>query len=662
MKLRDYIFEVAPKALLYELARRRLITPPNPLTITYSVTAACRSLCKTCNIGRMYLENPELTKQDLSLEEIEKTFKSLGHVYFFNVSGGEPFMRMDLAEIARLAFIYLKPRLISIPTNSLAPRAIERTTLKILEYMEELLPPEVPLSVKPSIDGVGEMHDYVRGIKGNFVKLEETLNRLLAIQAKNPRLLVDLGTVISNFNLHHLRELEDWVHQRGIGAYRHEIAEQRMEFHNIGDPITPSPDVYEKLTLEFADKITQNIKKKAFLTRMTEAVRVTYYHVAVQILRQRRQVTPCYGGLANIHLDYNGEMWPCCILGGEQTMGNVRDWDYDVPRLLNSEQAKAVKKYIADKNCACPLASQWLNNVLLTPRHMLRVLYTLFVRFPFSPKPLEREQLSHAVSPEKITANVTGTSPRSTIVQQKAGVITTPEDVELPTFGEADGQHVSAEENVGAFHKVQHVRELSPSTYVLRIDRHDITFVPGQYMMLGKKGVSAAREYTIYSSIQDNFLEFLITEVGGGAVSPALRTCQSGDLLQIEEPMGYFRLEEKTRATTKYCFIATGSGIAPFHSFVQSYPGLDYTILHGVRHVSDCYEKESYGAERYVSCVSREEGGAFHGRVTGYLNEHACDPGALYYLCGNCNMLFETYDILVRQGVPREHIFTEVFY
>jgi MoaA/NifB/PqqE/SkfB family radical SAM enzyme len=92
-------------------------------------------LCKTCSIGRVYLENPEIAKQDLSIEEVEKAFKSPGPIYFFNVSGGEPFMRMDLAEIIRLAAIYLKPRLIHIPTNALAPRAIEKITLRILEYM-----------------------------------------------------------------------------------------------------------------------------------------------------------------------------------------------------------------------------------------------------------------------------------------------------------------------------------------------------------------------------------------------------------------------------------------------------------------------------------------------------------------------------------------------
>ena len=264
MKLKDYLFEIAPKALLYGFARRGLIKAPNPIVLTYSVTAACRSLCKTCKIGRVYLDNPELAKLDLSLEEVEKVFKTLGPLYYFNVSGGEPFMRMDLAEIIQLACIYLKPRLLHIPTNALSPKSIERLTYKILNYMDKHLPPSVPISIKPSIDGVGEMHDYVRGIKGNFAKLEETIDRLLAIRSKNPRLHVDLGTVISNLNIHHLNDIEDWVHNRGIESYRHEIAEQRVEFHNIGDPITPPPDVYERLTLKFADKIVRNIQKKAF--------------------------------------------------------------------------------------------------------------------------------------------------------------------------------------------------------------------------------------------------------------------------------------------------------------------------------------------------------------------------------------------------------------
>ena len=352
------------------------------------------------------------------------------------------------------------------------------------------------------------MHDYVRGVQGNFAKLEETIDRLLAIKSKRPRLHVDLGTVISNFNLHHLDDIEDWVHARGVESYRHEIAEQRMEVHSLGDLITPPPDVYENLTRKFADKIIRNIKNKAFFTRTPEAIRVAYYHVAIEILKQRRQVTPCYGGLSNIHLNYNGDIWPCCVLGAEKNPGNVRQWDYDVPKLLSSDGAKRSKKYIADKNCACPLANQWLTNVLLTPQHMLRTLYTFFVRFPLSNK-TESEKRIRKIDRKAIRVNITGTSPRKAIVLKGAGTIPAPEDAELPEFKKGDELkssmrliNVASPSEKVPVYRVQNIRELSPTTYVMRVDRNSVDFIPGQYFVINKKGRFEAREYTIYSSLE----------------------------------------------------------------------------------------------------------------------------------------------------------------
>ena len=378
MRLIDYLTKIAPKLPYYAAVRRGWVRPVNPLTLTFSVTAACQSRCKTCHIGTRYLADPKIAAQNLSLDEIERVFRSIGPIYFFNVSGGEPFMRSDLAEIIRLACIYLKPHLIHIPTNAALPGRIETITRKILSIMDRYAPPATPITIKPSIDGIGAAHDRIRGLKGNFKLLEQTIDLLLEIGRKNPRLHVDLGTVISNYNIAYLDEIEDWVHARGIESYRHEIAEQRVEFHNLGEPITPPVDIYEALVNRFKKKILCNLDGKASLTRITEAVRLVYYDVAVQILKQGRQITPCYAGISNIHINYDGEIWPCCVLGGKQTMGNVRHWNYDVKRLLCFTQAIEVRKYIADGNCACPLANQWLNNILLTPRHMIKVVYQLF--------------------------------------------------------------------------------------------------------------------------------------------------------------------------------------------------------------------------------------------------------------------------------------------
>ena len=69
-----------------------------------------------------------------------------------------------------------------------------------------------------------------------------------------------------------LDEIEDWVHAQGIESYRHEIAEQRAEFDNLGSPITPSADVYAELIERFKSKILENVRGKASVTVATRVM------------------------------------------------------------------------------------------------------------------------------------------------------------------------------------------------------------------------------------------------------------------------------------------------------------------------------------------------------------------------------------------------------
>ena len=109
-------------------------------------------------------------------------------------------------------------------------------------------------------------------------------------------------------------------------------------------------------------------------------------------------------------------------------------------------------------------------------------------------------------------------------------------------------------------------------------------------------------------------------------------------------------------------FIASGTGIAPFHSFVNSYPDLDYQLLHGVRYAEEAYDSDIYGRERYTLCTSRDEKGDYQGRITEYLENHPVDKDADYYLCGNSNMIHDVYDILREQGVETGRIHAEVYF
>lgn len=212
----------------------------------------------------------------------------------------------------------------------------------------------------------------------------------------------------------------------------------------------------------------------------------------------------------------------------------------------------------------------------------------------------------------------------------------------------------------GAY-KVLGVRFLTESTYVLKIERLGFEFIPGQCVNIGLSSSAVNREYSTYSGIKNDYLEFLIKEIEDGVISPALRRLKNGDKVSIDGAYGLFIIP-KPEARQRYLFIGSGTGIAPFHSFVKSYPNLDYTILHGIRTADEQYDKKDYDPKRYVACVSREKGGDFQGRVTDYLKKHPVDPKTVCYLCGNSDMINEVYDILREQGVGGTNIITEVFF
>ena len=213
-------------------------------------------------------------------------------------------------------------------------------------------------------------------------------------------------------------------------------------------------------------------------------------------------------------------------------------------------------------------------------------------------------------------------------------------------------------------HRVLGRRDLSPSTFVLRFSREDLSFVPGQWINVGPPNKREQREYSIYSTPGDDFLEVLVKEIPDGLVSPALRRCRPDDRVEIEGPHGAFTLVEGTREAPRFLFCATGTGVSPFHCFARAIPGLDYRLLHGVRSLQDYSETEAFAPDRYVPCVSRGAAGtgARSGRLTATLEKEPIDPGTFCYLCGNSDMIYEVYGILKHQGVSREHIFAEVYF
>jgi ferredoxin--NADP+ reductase/benzoate/toluate 1,2-dioxygenase reductase subunit len=208
--------------------------------------------------------------------------------------------------------------------------------------------------------------------------------------------------------------------------------------------------------------------------------------------------------------------------------------------------------------------------------------------------------------------------------------------------------------------KVLDVRRLTESTAVIRFERKDLQFEPGQYIRVGVEGDPEIRDYTVYSGNAADHLEVLVRRVEDGLVSRQLVDLEPGDQVAVGGPYGHFRLTEQV-CSGSLLFVATGTGISPFHCFFESYPELDFRLVHGTSYRNENYDAVLYG-DRYFHCVSREQGGSYRGRVTDYLSTQYIGPDTNAFLCGNCDMIYEAFDLLQEKGLPTANIHTEVYF
>ena len=82
-----------------------------PRMLTYTVTFTCNARCMMCDSWR------KDSAGDLGLEEIERIFDQLPQMDIVRLTGGEPFVRRDLTEIAAAVTEKLTPALLHVTTN-----------------------------------------------------------------------------------------------------------------------------------------------------------------------------------------------------------------------------------------------------------------------------------------------------------------------------------------------------------------------------------------------------------------------------------------------------------------------------------------------------------------------------------------------------------------
>ncbi|MDO9577941.1 MAG: radical SAM protein [Candidatus Cloacimonadales bacterium] len=358
------MFELLPKILLYKMYRQFGFPRIMPMSFTVSALYRCNSRCKTCNIWKKQC-------QELSISEYKKIFKKIGKApYWITISGGEPFLRRDLVDLCKTIYHYSKPAIINIPTNGILTSSIVNNVKAIAEYCKKS-----QIIINLSIDGIDKQHDDIRQIPGNYKKVIHTFESLKKL--KIPNLSVGIHTVISKFNVQDFTSIANSLMELKPDSYITEIAEERHELDTMFSGITPDVLSYRSVI----DFLIHRIKNGNFkgMNKITQAFRIEYYNLVKKILRDKKQIIPCYSGIASAQISPDGDIWSCCIKA--KSLGNLHDHDYSFKRIWFSRKANKERRSIKNKECYCPLANASYTNMLMDIPTLIRVFYRSFIKW-----------------------------------------------------------------------------------------------------------------------------------------------------------------------------------------------------------------------------------------------------------------------------------------
>jgi MoaA/NifB/PqqE/SkfB family radical SAM enzyme len=337
---------------------------PDLFQFIYHVTYACNAHCPYC-IHHSYLN--EKTKDELSPEELDGIAAGLPKFPWLLLTGGEPFIRRDLAEVVRTFHRRCDVSHVTVTTNGMFPDRLRSFVETVLSECAGLT-----LNVALSLDGPGEEHDRLRATPGNFKILQESAAVLRESRSKRAGLSLKAHTVLSRANLPVLDRIA--ADARALGADLHTFDFVRETEGNRGvllDALTPE-DV--RAILPRLHQIThsypgyENLGLHSALTKFAAmSVLERNYDLVPEFMERKTQVIPCLAPERNMVLDPYGNAGFCEI---REHIGNFREHGYSRDRLLASERARELKRSIQAKECWCFHPCYQQVNVLFRPSQL----------------------------------------------------------------------------------------------------------------------------------------------------------------------------------------------------------------------------------------------------------------------------------------------------
>lgn len=286
------------------------VKPIRPTVLIYNCTFVCDARCEMCNNWKRGDR-----KSDMTLEQVDRAMHHpfWGAIENLNISGGEPTTRNDLPELTELLIRRLpRVRKVGINTTGLTPhRAIPQLT-RIVEFCAAR---DLPISVRVSLDGIGEIHDQVRKVKRGFDKAGETIAAMEALARTHDQFQFGIAATIFATNMEDARNILAWSRERNL-----DIVFNMLRFT---DAMLGNRELENTIRLKLAE---EDFMRQFFLERVQEESVLSgqsfqYLHYADMIANGYVRTMPCPFRSQGLLLNPDGELFYC---ENSKSLGSVQ--------------------------------------------------------------------------------------------------------------------------------------------------------------------------------------------------------------------------------------------------------------------------------------------------------------------------------------------------
>jgi len=275
--------------------------------VLVNVTNLCDARCVMCNIWK----NQDMGSSFLSPDMV----RSLRPLSTVSLAGGEPFLHRDVVEIVR-AIHENNPRAkVIFTSNGFRTEAIAAKVKDILAFHPNL-------QVTISLDGIGDVHDRIRGTPGAWEKVNRTFDRLgeIGLRRRN------FAFTITADNYTALPEV--FAHARAKGAGLSLAVAQSSKFLNVKIPRIEHDKVYPFLAPVVKDHLRS--------WKPWNWARAFFLYGVLRYLATGLRPIPCDAFDHQFMLDQTGAVFSChplMLKAGDLGTAPLQD-------VLNSEDAR----------------------------------------------------------------------------------------------------------------------------------------------------------------------------------------------------------------------------------------------------------------------------------------------------------------------------------